>query len=134
MIYAVALLVVATLALGIGLLFAKRRRAAPAVVELPAPPASHDWTAGAGSEFTNLPEAERCDLIFALAALDDAASKRLLERALDDPSEVVALAAARALAKLGQAAALDGYLAAHPNERARRISQTLELLEIRASS
>ena len=46
-------------------------------------------------------EAERCDFVFAIAALEDPSSLRLLERALDDPCEAVALAAAHALATSG---------------------------------
>jgi hypothetical protein len=91
-------------------------------------PATASWTNEAGHEFAELSEAERCDLIFAVAALEDSTSHRLLERALDDPSEPVALAAASALARLGQRATVEHYLAARPGERATRIAQTLELL------
>ncbi len=89
---------------------------------------AENWARDAGEEFAALSEAERCDLIFAVAALGDAGSEQLLERALDDPSEAVALAAACSLARLGRSATLERYLAQCSGERARRISQTLELL------
>jgi len=86
------------------------------------------WTSAAGHEFEGLSDAERCDLIFAVAALGDEASVNLLERALDDPSEPVALAAARSLCALGRSATLQRYLAARPGERTRRIADAVELL------
>lgn len=87
------------------------------------------WTDSAGEGFGELSESGRCDMIFALAALDDANSLTLLESALDDPSETVALAAAHALASRGAGALLARYFAANPGQRATRIAQTLELLE-----
>jgi hypothetical protein len=94
----------------------------------PVAQAAAQWTTAAGEEFANLSEAERCDLVFAFAALDDARSLELLERALEDPSEAVALAAARAVAQRGRGPALQRYLDANPGERSRRIAQLLELL------
>ena len=82
---------------------------------------------GASTAFVDLPESERCDLVFALASLDNPGSHRLLERALDDPSEAVAIAAARAMAACGRTTELEPYLA-RPDERSRRIAHTLELL------
>jgi HEAT repeat protein len=79
------------------------------------------------AQFDNLSEAQRCDFIFALAALDDASSVRLLEHALDDPCEPVALAAAHALAGAGKTAILQRFLD-RPGPRAQRIAQSLELL------
>lgn len=84
------------------------------------------WTQAAGEEFAHLSDADRCDLVFALAALEDPRSEQLLENALDDPSEAVALAAARAMASRGRSAELERYLAL-PGERSRRIAATLEL-------
>ena len=52
------------------------------------------WTSEAGEEFATLSEAARCDLIFAVADLQDECADGLLLHALDDPSEPVALAAA----------------------------------------
>jgi len=92
-----------------------------------ATPAS-SWTHAAGAEFEGLSDAERCDLIFAVAAIGDEASEHLLHRALDDPCEAVALAAARALTNLGQTASVHEYLDAHRDERGRRIAATIELL------
>lgn len=88
---------------------------------------AQSWTLDAGEEFSTLGEAERCDLVFALAAFDDERSRTTLEGALEDPSEAVCLAAARALAKLGRQDALAQYFQAHPGERARRVAKTLEL-------
>jgi hypothetical protein len=91
------------------------------------------WTRAAGEEFAALSEAARCDLIFAVAALEEEGSQQLLVRALDDPSEAVALAAARGLARNGRTVTLERYLAARPGERARRIARTLELLDVGVS-
>jgi hypothetical protein len=101
--------------------------AAPAIASLP-PAETADWTRAAGEEFTDLSEAERCDLVFAFAALDDPASEALLERALEDPSEAVELAAARAFVNRGRDAVVERVLATHSRERAHRIKSTLELL------
>jgi hypothetical protein len=86
------------------------------------------WTNEAGGEFAGLSESARCDMIFAVAALDDERSEHLLEYALDDPSEPVALAAAHALASGGRTAVVEAYLAAHPGTRGDRIAHTLSLL------
>jgi hypothetical protein len=86
------------------------------------------WTSAAGAEFARISEAARCDLVFAVASLDDERSLRMLEGALDDPSETVALAAAHALNGRECGALVAHYLAAHRGERARRIAATLELL------
>lgn len=68
-------------------------------------------------------------MIFAVAALDDDASQHLLEHALGDPAEAVATAAAHALITHGHASVVEGFLAAHPGERADRIAATLALLQ-----
>ena len=104
---------------------ARARR--PARVSAAAAPAS--WTQGAGDEFETLSDAQRCDLVFAVAALDDDASLELLERALEDPSESVALAAARALRRRGENGALERYFSAHPGERARTLRVLVEILD-----
>ena len=90
--------------------------------------ASTEWTHEAGDEFAGLSEAARCDLVFAVATLDDERSRRLLEHALSDPAEAVALAAAHALATTGRAEAVRVFLDAHPGPRAERITSTLALL------
>lgn len=95
-----------------------RRDAAPAAM----------WTADAGDYFGNLSESARCDLVFAVSALDDDRSRQLLVRALDDPSETVALAAAHALARRGDRDAIAQHNADHPGERAQRLTSALELL------
>ncbi len=87
------------------------------------------WTNEAGEEFAGLSEAARCDLVFAVAALDDERSKHLLEHALNDPAEPVSLAAAHALAGHGRRGFVDAYLASHPGARADRIAQALALLD-----
>lgn len=103
-------------------------RAVRRPVSVPAAPAI-EWTSVAGDEFAGLSEPARCELIFAIAALDDQQALPVLERALGDPSETVALAAAHALASRGHAAIVEGYLQANAGERASRIADTLALLE-----
>ena len=66
-------------------------------------------------EFGNLSNSERCDFIFAIAALDD-------------PCEAVALAAAHALTMAGSATRLERFFAEHPGGRTDRIAASLELL------
>ena len=87
-----------------------------------------EWTHAAGDEVSGLSEPARCDLIFAVSALDDERSQRLLVQALDDPCEAVSLAAAHALHSRGEDTAVERYLAAHPGDRSTRIAQTLALL------
>ena len=87
------------------------------------------WTNEAGEEFGGLSEAARCDLVFAVAALDDERSQKLLEHALRDPAETVALAAAHALAGHGRRPLVEAYLASQPGARADRIAQALALLD-----
>lgn len=86
------------------------------------------WTTEAGDEFAGLSESARCDLIFAVVDLHDERSARLLEHALDDPSDAVALAAAHALAQRGASESVEEYARRHPGERAERIIATLALL------
>ena len=81
-----------------------------------------------GHEFAGLNASARCDLIFAVAALEDERSRELLEQALDDPSEPVALAAAHALVSHGHRAHVDRYLAANPGARATNLAGMLALL------
>jgi hypothetical protein len=87
------------------------------------------WTSEAVEEFAGLSEAARCDLIFAVATLDDERSHRLLLHALDDPADAVALAAAHALARNGNAADVAAYVRAYPGTRADTLVQTLALLD-----
>jgi hypothetical protein len=87
------------------------------------------WTSAAGDEFAGLSESARCDMIFAVAALDDDASRHLLEHALGDPAEAVATAAAHALVTHGQTSVVESFLAAHPGERTDRIAAILALLQ-----
>lgn len=91
--------------------------------------ASTDWTSEAGAEFAGLSESARCDLIFAVADLQDERSRRLLTHALDDPSESVALAAAHVLMRRGDSHTLNDYAQRHPGERSERLARTLELLD-----
>jgi chitodextrinase len=110
-------------------------RAAERVQPPAAPPpiepwqASTSWTTEAGSEFAGLSESARCDLIFAVADLEDERSEQLLHHALDDPSDAVALAAAHALAQRGMASSVSEYAHRHPGDRAHRILQTLAFLQ-----
>ena len=79
-------------------------------------------------EFAGLGEAERCDYVFALGALDDPSSVVLLRRAMDDPSDVVAIAAARSLLLTGRPDEVENFLRSRSDARSQRISSTLELL------
>jgi hypothetical protein len=112
--------------LAIVLTVALRRR--PAIVHA-LPPAPENWLAPVGDEFTALSDAERCDLIFAVAALEDESSERLLARALGDPSEGVALAAAHALARRSGLATLERYLMQCASERAASLRLLVEILD-----
>ncbi len=117
-------------ALGIYAWLAPRRTAAVRREREGAPlQATTDWTHEAGAEFGDLSESARCDLVFAVAALDDERSQHLLEHALNDPAEAVSLAAAHALAARGQQDRVDEHLAGHPGARADRIAQALALLD-----
>ncbi len=119
-------------ALGTYAIVAPRRERLARVVREGAPlQATPAWTSGAGDEFAGVSEAARCDRIFAVAALDDERSQALLEHALDDPAEAVALAAAHVLGGSGRRAVVERYLAAHPGSRADRIAQTVALLDSR---
>ena len=87
------------------------------------------WTSEAGEEFATLSESARCDLIFAVADLQDERADGLLVHALDDPSEPVALAAAHVLERRGAADRVREHVNRYPGKRARRIAETLALLE-----
>ncbi len=109
----------------------------PATVPTPTAPSRIDpvadrtnaqWTDEAGAEFAGLSEAARCDLIFAVAALDDEASSRLLIHALDDPSQTVALAAAHALARSGRIGEVRAYAENHHGPRSSELLQLVSLL------
>jgi HEAT repeat protein len=121
-----ALIVAIAAVAAVALLFVAFRRRRPATRVTVA---HQPWTDSAGEEFAGLSEAARCDMAFALSALDDAASLNVLERALLDPSETVALAAAHALARRGQRHLLEAHFAAHPGDRARRLQHALALLD-----
>jgi hypothetical protein len=126
----VALVLVAGIVLGIYTWLAPRRTPSPLRVREGGPLyATTDWTNEAGEEFAGLSESARCDLVFAVAALDDERSEHLLEHALGDPAEAVALAAAHALTTQGRRAYVDNFLADHPGTRADRIAQALSLLD-----
>jgi hypothetical protein len=111
-------------------IFAPRRKAEHVRTPERSPLAAQTgWTSAAGDEFAGLSESARCDMIFAVAALDDDASQHLLEHALADPAEAVATAAAHALITHGRTGVVEAFLAAHPGERADRIAATLALLQ-----
>jgi hypothetical protein len=90
--------------------------------------AAVDWTAAAGDGFENLSDAARCGMVFAMAELDDDRSRGLLEAALDDRSDAVALAAAHALATNGRLETVRAYAAAHPGPRGQHLLETISLL------
>lgn len=128
----VVLVLVAGVSIGAYALLAPRRERVARIAREGLPlQATTDWTSEAGDEFGGLSESARCDLVFAVAALDDERSQRLLEHALNDPAEAVALAAAHVLASSGRQTVVEGYLADHPGLRADRIVQTLSLLDLR---
>ena len=131
LIAAAALLTLAAgILIGLYAWLAPRRVTSPKITRDGAPlQATTAWTNGAGEEFAGLSEAARCDLVFAVAALEDERSQKLLEYALDDPAEPVSLAAAHALAGHGRQGLVDAYLSSHPGARADRIAQALALLD-----
>ena len=86
------------------------------------------WAHEAASEFAALSEAARCDMIFAVAAIDDERSHRLLVHALDDASNTVALAAAHALARAGRLDDVHSSAQAHDGPRSEELMQLLSLL------
>jgi hypothetical protein len=102
--------------------------ASPSRSTQPASDNAASWTSAAGDDFAALPEAARCDLIFAIQALPGEERTAMLRAALDDPSEIVALAAATALTARGERAHVEGYFAEHPGSRSQRISRDLSLL------
>lgn len=128
----IAILFVVGIALGVYAVVAPRRSPdEPTLldkVDLAPLHVTTDWTNEAGQDFSGLSESARCDLVFAVAALRDERSLRLLEFALRDPNEAVALAAAHVLAGSGRAPTVERFLAQHPGERSERIVATLSLL------
>lgn len=110
----IVVLAVAVIALAIYALVRRSRR----TIEVAAP----------ADEFAELSEAERCDYVFALSALDDPSNANRLRRALDDPSEVVAIAAARSLVLAGHRDEVEALLARRNDARSHTIASALELL------
>ena len=86
------------------------------------------WGAREAAEFSQLPEAARCDLLFSIEDRSDDRSAALLAYALTDPSEVVATAAAHALIARGERKAVEEYLASCEDERRRAMARTLTAL------
>ncbi|HEY3674393.1 MAG TPA: hypothetical protein VGK84_00215 [Candidatus Tumulicola sp.] len=86
------------------------------------------WTIAEGDDFATLSEAARCDLIFAIQDLPGEERAATLCAALDDPSEIVAFAAATALTARGERARVEDYFAEHPGARSQRIRTDLSLL------
>jgi hypothetical protein len=124
---AVALIVVVAIVAVIGLVLwlMPRRKESGRALDGPQLHSDAHW-----DEFAGLSESARCDLVFAVAALDGDRSHPILEHALGDPSEAVALAAAHALTSQRQTGTVQRYLARHPGERAQRIAQALDLLAL----
>ncbi len=86
------------------------------------------WGEREEAEFSQLPEAARCDLLFSIEERQDDRSAALLAYALTDPSEVVATAAAHALVARGDRKAVEEYLAICEDERKRSMARTLRAL------
>ena len=127
---AVILIILAGIAIGIYAYLAPRRVERVRAQRSDEPlKATTDWTNEAGDEFAGLSESARCDLVFAVGALDDERSQRLLEHALSDPAEAVSLAAAHVLISSGRRSTVETFLAQNPGRRADRIAQTLSLLD-----
>ena len=110
------------------------RKAPPEPVAVPVRPVAPlevatGWTAEAGDEFAGLSESARCDMVFAVADLDDERSRGLLVHALEDPSDAVALAAGHALISSGRADEVRAYVSRTPAIRAQRMMETLALLD-----
>ena len=130
----IVIILVAILVIGVGigivaLVAPRRAEAERRRREGPPLQTTTDWTHQAGDEFAGLSESARCDMVFAVAALDDERSQKLLQHALNDPAEPVSIAAAHALAGSGRRTMVQQYLAANPGLRADRIAQALALLE-----
>ena len=126
----IVVIIVAGVGIGLYAMLAPRRVEQARVKREGAPlQATTDWTNEAGDEFAGLSESARCDMIFAIGALDDGRSQRLLEHALSDPSEAVSLAAAHVLISSGRRSMVESFLKAHPGQRADRIAQNLSLLD-----
>lgn len=124
---------VAGVALGVYALTAPRKAepepARSAVARDTAPlTVTTDWTMQAGEEFAGLSESDRCDLIFAVAALDDERSHQLLAHALGDPSKAVALASAHALLRSGHGDEVERFAQHHPGTRVDALLRDLALL------
>jgi hypothetical protein len=130
----IAVIAGVAVAVGIGIVFViiatmrKRRPSPELAIASTSPGHSASWTASEGDDFATLTEAARCELIFALQDLPGDERTATLRAALDDPSEIVALAAATALAARGQRGFVEGYFAEHPGARSQRIGNDLTLL------
>jgi hypothetical protein len=124
-----ALLLSLLVVLAIALAIALRRRRVAVYALPPAAPGPANWLAPVGADSGTLSEAQRCDLIFAVATLEDDASEALLAHALEDPSEAVALAAAHALTRRRGLETLERHLGQCASERARALRLLVEILE-----
>lgn len=129
----IVLLAVIAVAVCVGayMWFSQEKEPVEEVMPPPLEPWTPDagWTSEAGEEFATLSESARCDLVFAVADLQDERADGLLLHALDDPSEPVALAAAHVLERRGAADRVREHVNRYPGKRARRIAETLALLE-----
>ena len=129
----IAALFVIGVAVGAYAFFAPRAgRAAPEMDDAPprGPEAAtgSTWAHEIGPEYAALSESARCDLIFAVGALDDERSRRLLVHALDDASATVALAAAHVLARSGRIGEVRAYVEAHRGARSDELVQLLSIM------
>ncbi len=110
----------------------RAERAAPLPPSEQTPPLSSVveplWGEREEAEFSQLPEAARCDLLFSIEERDDDRGAALLAHALTDRSEVVATAAAHALITRGQRDTVERYLATCDDERKRSMARTLRAL------
>lgn len=131
------LLVLVVGLLGAGLIlfarFAPRRLPAgktPISAERAALRVSDAWDEDAAETFDALSEAQRCEMLFGVAVLDDGRARALLAHALADDSDAVALAAARGLAAAGRLDDVRTFAQSHPGARSERLLSALTLFGV----
>jgi hypothetical protein len=126
---AVLLALIAGIALFAYLFFSRRRSRIELAHSGPPVTRAVEWTRQAGDDLGELNEPARCDLVFAIAELDDDRSRALLIDALADPSSTVSLAAAHALARKGHGSDVQLYASKANGERSKELLELLSLID-----